>query len=185
MIRVLHIVGKMHRAGQETFIMNLYRNIDRSKIQFDFAVGTEEPQDYDDEIRALGGNIYYVTPMSQGVWKHYKSLKKLLNGKGYNIIHRHTANSYVFVDLLAAKACGVKHRYIHSHSNFANHKLINCICRYVNNTLATERFACSNAAGIWLYGKNKKFTVIKNAIETSKYIFDKKKKIPDKEYIWN
>ena len=42
MKRILHIVGKMDRAGAETMLMNLYRNIDRSQVQFDFMVFTED-----------------------------------------------------------------------------------------------------------------------------------------------
>ena len=57
MIRVLHIVGKMDRAGAETMLMNLYRNIDRTQVQFDFITFTTQKGDYDDEILALGGKI--------------------------------------------------------------------------------------------------------------------------------
>ena len=56
MLRVLHVIGKMDRAGAETMIMNIYRCIDRSRIQFDFLVFSKERGDYDDEIEALGGN---------------------------------------------------------------------------------------------------------------------------------
>lgn len=55
--RVLHIVGKMDRAGAETMLMNLYRHIDHSQIQFDFITFTDEVGDYDAEIIALGGRI--------------------------------------------------------------------------------------------------------------------------------
>lgn len=47
MIRVLHIVGKMHRGGIETLLMNIYRRIDRSKLQFDFVVTTKDEGNYD------------------------------------------------------------------------------------------------------------------------------------------
>ena len=63
MIRVLHVVGKMHRGGIETLLMEIYRKIDRSKIQFDFIVNTHEVGNYDQEIKKLGGNIYYIPPM--------------------------------------------------------------------------------------------------------------------------
>ena len=58
MIRVLHSVSYMHRAGVETFLMNYYRHIDRSVVQFDFLCGKQLPGDYDDEIRHLGGRIF-------------------------------------------------------------------------------------------------------------------------------
>ena len=53
-IRVLHVFGALNRCGAETMIMNIYRNIDRSKVQFDFIVHTKEKCDYYDEIEELG-----------------------------------------------------------------------------------------------------------------------------------
>lgn len=57
MIRILQVIGQMGCGGAETMIMNLYRNIDRKKLQFDFMVHTEDRQFYDDEIESLGGHI--------------------------------------------------------------------------------------------------------------------------------
>lgn len=57
-IRVLHILQRMEAGGTQALLMNLYRNIDKSKIQFDFLVEYKEKQFYDDEINALGGRIF-------------------------------------------------------------------------------------------------------------------------------
>ena len=61
MIRVLHVVTYMGRGGLETMLMNYYRHIDRSKVQFDFLVHREFEADYDEEIKSLGGRIYHVS----------------------------------------------------------------------------------------------------------------------------
>ena len=58
--RVLHIVGAMNRGGTETMLMNLYRNIDRDKLQFDFVSFSQEDAHYDDEIRSMGGKIIKI-----------------------------------------------------------------------------------------------------------------------------
>ena len=60
MIRVLHVVTYMGRGGLETMLMNYYRHIDRSKVQFDFLVHREFEADYDEEIKSLGGKVYPV-----------------------------------------------------------------------------------------------------------------------------
>ena len=60
MIRILQCVNDMHRAGLETMLMNYYRNIDRSEIQFDFLTHRPNRSDYDDEIESLGGKVYYA-----------------------------------------------------------------------------------------------------------------------------
>ena len=65
-MRVLHVVSVMDRGGIENMIMNLYRNIDRNKIQFDFVVHHTKKGDFDDEIKMLGGNIYYAPHFNVG-----------------------------------------------------------------------------------------------------------------------
>jgi glycosyltransferase EpsF len=56
-VRILHIVGCMHRGGAETFIMNIYRKIDRSAFQFDFIVHGDKREIYEDEIEEKGGRV--------------------------------------------------------------------------------------------------------------------------------
>ena len=55
--KILHVVGGMYKAGTETMLMNIYRKIDRSKVQFDFLYFTDEETYYDDEILNLEDNI--------------------------------------------------------------------------------------------------------------------------------
>ena len=66
MIRILHSVSNMDRAGIETMLMNYYRHIDRSKIQFDFLCNKKKPGAYDDEIKRMGGGILSHTWFESG-----------------------------------------------------------------------------------------------------------------------
>ena len=52
-VRVLHITETLTAAGIESFIMNLYRHMDRTKVQFDFLVLRNEKEFYEDEITKL------------------------------------------------------------------------------------------------------------------------------------
>ena len=76
MIKVLHVVSCMNRAGEETFIMNIYRHIDRSKVQFCFLCSQTGPADYDQEIYNLGGEIYYLPTISKslGPFSYFKEI---------------------------------------------------------------------------------------------------------------
>ena len=65
MKRLLCIVGGMNAGGAETFLMKIYRSLDRSKYQIDFAVNIKENGFYDDEIRRMGGGIYYFPSKSE------------------------------------------------------------------------------------------------------------------------
>ncbi len=174
--RILHIIGRMNVGGAETFIMNVYRNIDREKLQFDFIVHTKEKCDYEDEIISLGGRIYRIEQFSKHPLKNMLQLKKILteNKEIYKTIHRHTENSIVFTDLLVAKIAGIKKRYVHSHNTKTTKgNVIHKLCRPLLNRLATKKFACSQKAGEWLFGKKQEFDVIPNGIDIGKYKFNK------------
>lgn len=166
-------------GGSETFLMNLYRNIDRHKIQFDFVVHTNEICDFDQEIERLGGIIYRIPPISKHPIKNIKSLIYILKNNQYDTIHRHTNSSIVFTDLLVAKIMGIKNRYAHAHSNQSQKaKFIHKLCRPLLNALATKKFACSQSAAEWLFGRRniKKVKIIYNAIDIEKYLFSEKER---------
>lgn len=65
-MRVLQVIGVMDRGGAETMVMNLYRAMDRERVQFDFLVHEQREGDYDAEIVSLGGRIFRA-PRYNGV----------------------------------------------------------------------------------------------------------------------
>ncbi|MBQ8298757.1 MAG: glycosyltransferase family 1 protein [Clostridia bacterium] len=174
MKRILHLSGTMNMGGQETLIMNIYRNIDRSEVQFDFVVNTEERCFFEDEIEKLGGKVYRV-PRLIHIFKHWKELSKILKENKYDVIHRHTASQVVFIDLLIAKLRNVKTRIIHSHNVSVDKKYQHLykIFTPLINGLSTTKYACSEDAAKWLYGKRvKDFKVIYNGIDIDKFSYD-------------
>lgn len=72
MIRVLHVIGSMNRGGAETFIMNVYRHINRDEVQFDFLLEAQKEGAYDKEILALGGKIFFYIPRKESIFKNKK-----------------------------------------------------------------------------------------------------------------
>ena len=173
-IRILHIVQKMEAGGTQAFLMNLYRNIDRDKIQFDFLVEYEEKEFYDDEIISLGGKIYYTNfRKTLNVIKLKKTLSDILKEHPeYKIVHIHaTAIGKICTDV--AKKCGVKTIIAHTHNNSAvkDWKYYpKILLRKLYTKGPTDFFACSEDAGRYTF-KNKKFTVVYNAIDIDKFLF--------------
>lgn len=175
--RILQIVGTMNMGGQETFIMNVFRNIDRNKIQFDFIVHSIEEGYYEQEIKDLGGKIYKITPISKNPIKHCKELLRIMKKNNYVAIHRHTNSSIVFLDLMMAKFANIKQRVVHSHSTKVDKDLVvHKICRPLLNLFATKRLACSREAGEWLYGKKRNYEIIPNGINIEKYKYNEKER---------
>ncbi len=183
MIRVLHIVGgSMSRAGMETFIMNVYRNIDTTKYQFDFLVHSDKTGDFDKEIQQLGGTIYRVlTDLSKiypiRVYKRFLDTYSVIKAnKEYDAIHIHASTATSLVKLLAVYFSGCRIRIVHSHSTNTYNKRIHKFFYRLIRIFSTHRFACSEEAGIWMYGKDfknlKNSKVLNNGIDTNIFSYD-------------
>ena len=172
MIRVLHIVGKMDRAGAETMLINLYRNIDRTQVQFDFITFTLQKGDYDDEILALGGKIYPIIA-NNSIDRMLKLTNFLKQHSEYQIVHAHMLLNNAF-HLLAAKRAGIQHRISHSH-NTSNSKsgllakLYEKFSIYLNKSLSTKRIACGKEAAEYLFNTSKNVWLLNNAIDLQLY----------------
>ncbi len=178
-IRILHVLTAMNRAGTETMLMNLYRAMDRNKIQFDFAVTSKEHCDYDDEIRALGGNIIYY-PRYTG--KNHYSYKQWWNDffrchPEYRIVHGHIGST-ASIYLKIAKKYGC-FTIAHSHSTGGKtniHDLLYKVYSYSTRYIADYFIGCSTEALVSRYGKKvvgdkTKSCVLNNGIDVKKYIY--------------
>ena len=175
MLRVLQVIGKMDRAGAETIIMNIYRNIDHSKVQFDFMVFSAEKGDYDDEILQLGGNIYHM-PAFKGYnyFRLCEEFRKFFKKHPYKVVHG-PIGSLAPAYLKAAKKRGA-YVIAHSHATKSNRKLDNFIFNifsYRVRYIADYFLACSKQAGIDRFGNkiinSERFEVVNNAIDSEKY----------------
>ena len=177
-MRVLQVFESLNVGGAQNFIMNIYRNIDRKKIQFDFLVHNEGF--FDEEVIKMGGKIYYLKYISEiGPYQYKKELQKFLEMHNeYKIIHSHV-NKTSGVILNVAKKCNIPLRISHSHStNDSGNILVKIYKAYLKNILnksANFKIACSKEAGEWLYGDSE-YIIIKNAIEIKKFKYDEIKR---------
>ena len=179
MLRVLHIFHNMGNGGVENFAMNYYRFIDKEKIQFDFLTSVEEDGFFDQEIQSLGGRIFRAYPKRKNPIRNFFDIVKIVKNNEYIIIHRHTGNSISNIDLLAAKVGGAHAIISHSHAVQAGKKWLHYLSKVIFN-VKCEKYACSNAAGEWLFGKravtNNEVHIIPNAIDAEKFRYDSKKR---------
>ncbi len=183
-MRVLHIVDNLSvRSGVSSIIMNIYRNIDRSMVNFDFLVMRYSENSYEEEIEELGGKITYVSnPLSiKSIFKSMKENKTFFreNSEKYTTVHLHSPTTVIF-NLRYAKRYNIKNRIIHSHStmharnllkNMINHLLCMNIKRYAN-----LYWACSYQAAEFLYGhryvKNNYVEIVNNAVNCYKFKYN-------------
>ncbi|MBT2290575.1 glycosyltransferase family 1 protein [Paenibacillus albidus] len=177
--RILHVLGTLNRGGAETMVMNLYRNIDREKIQFDFAIHSTEKCDFTEEILSLGGKIYSIPRFTGKNFLQYKNAweKYFVQHPEHKIVHGHM-RSTASIYLPIAKKFGIK-TIAHSHSTsngFGISAAVKNIMQYPIRYSSNYLFACSQKAGEWLFGKyqfkKSNSHIIKNAIESDKYKFN-------------
>ncbi len=179
-IRVAHIIGKWLGGGVEAVVMNYYRHIDRSKIQFDFLCDEDSTNIPYEEIEQLGGRVILIPPY-QKVFKYQKELIRIFKENNYKIVHSHINTLSIF-PLRAAKKAGVKVRIAHSHST-TNKKewkknLLKQVLRPFSKVYATNYMCCSELAGRWLFGDKTydsgQVYLLNNAINLDKFKYNEK-----------
>ncbi len=179
MIRILHSVSNMDRAGIETMLMNYYRNIDRSKVQFDFLCNKKKKGAYDEEILSMGGKIYRTPGLNPLKFpKYLKYMRELFKEHPeYNIIHAHNGALGVYA-LYAARKNNIKHRIFHAHGASITFDLkwplkMFCRSRLLNN--CNHNWTCGiEAARCYFGNKNVEkgnYTFVPNAIDVEKFAF--------------
>ena len=111
-IKVLVFGMTDNPGGMESCVMNYYRNIDWSDVQFDFLCNWENMV-YADEVTAKGSKIYTIPQKS----KDYKAYKKALDDffkahKGeYDVFWYNTCTLTNIDYLVYAKKYGIKKRF--------------------------------------------------------------------------
>lgn len=172
-IRILHVVTYMGRGGLETMIMNYYRQMDRTKVQFDFLVHRDFRADYDDEIERLGGRIYRIGRLIPWSRAYQRTLDAFFAAHPeYRVVHVHQ-DCLSAVILKAAKKHGVPVRIAHSHSSSQDKNLKYLLKLHYKRQIpryATALFACSKEAGDWMFG-GAPYTIVNNAIDAAQYSY--------------
>lgn len=175
-IKVLHVLTVFNRGGLETMLMNYYRNFDRNKFDFQFLVHRNDGL-YEAEVLNSGGIIHRMDQLSfspRVFFKYIKNLDQFFQINKFDIIHVHN-NSFGYYPLKYAKKHRVPVRIIHSHiSALKDDRMKVLFGKYLNSKIpgvATDLYACGGDAGKWMFG-NRPFTVIPNAIDSSKFSFN-------------
>lgn len=179
-IIVLHVVGRLDIGGAESRIMDMYRNIDRKKVQFHFMQHTKDRCAFADEVESLGGKIYHVPRFNV---KNYFAYKKAWEDffqkhPEIKVVQGHmTSTAAIYLPI--AKKAGVEVTIAHARSAGVDPGLKGKLTRFLRKDLYQKcdyRFTCSALAGEAVFGdqnqESRKATFIPNAIEVDKFRFD-------------
>ena len=180
MKRLLCIISSMNAGGAETFIMKLYRKLDRSKYQIDFCVNRKEECFYDNEIKTLGGQIYKIPSKSENIHLFKEGLSAIVKNNHYEYVLRITSNAMGFYDLKIAKASGAK-RCIARSSNSSDGGGIKAWLAHLAGKVLYRKYvdikiAPSDLAAEYTFGKkayvNGEVYIFRNALDFEQYKFD-------------
>ncbi len=178
-IRILQVGMSPYYGGTESFVMNQYRRIDKTLVQFDFLNVYNEKIACQDEIEALGGKIYYLSmARHNGLKEYYKNLDNFFkeNAKNFDGIHCNF-QSLINIDALKyAKKYNISVRIAHAHNagygtepNILQKLIIKKNLSDVRRC-ATDYFACSTLAADWMFKRDA--IVINNAIDAKKFSYN-------------
>lgn len=190
-IRVLQVVGRMGDGGMESLIMNIYRNIDRDKVQFDFLQHKGHGGIFEEEIKTLGGQIYEMpvirTDTKTYYWKFFEYIKALKEffkeHQEYHVLHGHMTNTAAIYMPIAKKYGRVTTCIAHSHSTQARPGLSGKVTDLLHKRIpmvATDYFACSEMAARWIFSEEDilsgKVKIIKNGVDPKRFHFSEKER---------
>lgn len=166
--------------------MDLYRQMDRDEIQFDFLIHRNDgkKQFYEDEITALGGHIYALPKFKV---YNYFSYKKAVTSffathHAFQVVQGHMTSTAA-IYLPVAKRFGIPVTVAHARNAGVVRGPKGIATRFFRKGLAKKAdvlFACSKIAGEDVFGKDAvkqgRVKIIHNAIDVKHFAFDEKKR---------
>lgn len=180
MKRILCLISCMNAGGAETFLMKLYRQIDRTRYQLDFCINVPEKCFYEDEILAMGGRIFRIPSKSENRKEFTRQLTEIVRREKYESVLRITSNAMGFMDLKVAKKAGAKICAARS-SNSSDGKgwkpwLAHRLGKLFYGKYVDVKFAPSDLAAIYTFGKKAydggKVTILHNAVDLRVFHYD-------------
>lgn len=164
-------------GGLESYVMSIYRRIDRKQLQFDFLNYYERELAFKDEIKRLGGRVFRVPMKRESIREHYRVLNHIFGSTKYIGVYLQCNRKLESLDTVRlAKKYRVKHRVIHSHNSaqqtvtFIQNLRIKVTEKTMDHYI-TDYFACSDEAGMWMFG-DRNYIVIKNSVDTKIFRYD-------------
>lgn len=186
-MRVLQVVYQLGYGGIESLLMNIYRRMDLSKIQFDFLCHTLPGYGgnlsgyggvWEDEIRQMGGRVFHAPAPRDGLHNYIEFVNEILeSNQDCRIVHGHNLDPCAFIYMHCAKQAN---RYVIAHSHNTGEQDVGSL-RYLqrrfwrtsSRCIPDYFFGCSYEAGEYAFGRrianSDKFQILNNGIDLSLY----------------
>ena len=160
-------------GGIETYIMMLYRRMDKTRMIFDFV--TDFPSmTFADEVSRAGSRIYYIPAKGKDLKGHLREMNRLLKEHPeYKAVYFNIVDAGAAVTMSAAWR--QKRRVIaHAHNSSSGNQTLQNICRPLLGVFAGRWLACSRTAARFMFGERtaQKAEIIPNLIDAKRFAYD-------------
>ena len=182
-IKILLVGLSSNMGGIETYLINMYRNINKEKFELSFLIFNGKNVCFHDELISNGVKFFKIEKRTKNYFKFISDLKKVFKENEFDYIHFNLVDFSCFERILIARKYSNAKIIIHSHiaSNIAMKKKTNFLSKigeyfikkYENDYI---KIACSKLAGDYMFKnfKNKDYFIFNNSIDVSKFKFNSK-----------
>ena len=173
-IKILHVGLDTHLGGIETYLLKISSNIDRNRFDFGFLAYDDQNPCFFNELSDLGCSFHFVRSRRKSWFGNAKDIRNLLAKEKYDIVHCHLNSLTYIAPALEGLKAGAK-VIVHSRNGGSaigsSSRILGAINKFRMPWNRVSRVAVSDLAGVWMFGKNRSFTVLNNGLDTSKYMF--------------
>ena len=170
MIRVAYVTKNLAANGITNVVMNYGIHLDQSRFELTVFSGAPVEHIYANRLKEENIRVIELAEKRANPVAYYTALWKELR-KGFDIVHIHGNSATITIELLVSMLAGVRIRIAHGHNVTCDHRILHRVLQPVMKRGYSHGFACSDAAGKWLFG-NGSYEVLPNAFETAKFRFD-------------
>lgn len=178
MIKVAYILGKLHSGGKKNLVMEYYRHVDTSLVRIDFICDADSNSIPEEEVNALGGKVYRVTPYEH-IFQNMKEMREIFRKEQYDVVHAWDSMMNLF-PLIVAKQEGIKVRISESLSMANKHEkktFIKYALRPFSHVAANYFMACGVDCGVFQFGRKAydegRIAIFKTVINAKANAYDK------------
>ncbi len=174
----------MNAGGAETFLMKIYRRLDKSRYQMDFCINVKEKCFYEDEITSMGGKIFRIPPKSENTKEFSRALADIVKNEGYEYVLRITSSAMGFMDLKIAKKAGARICAARSSNSSdgggAKAYIAHRLGKMLYNKYVDVKIAPSDLAAIYTFGQKTydrgRVSILNNGVDIEHFSFDREKR---------
>lgn len=183
MTNIAMIADNLDLNGISTVIVNYANALSEENYNIFVFAGEKVDNSFRNKDR-YHFKIIELPQRKKNTLSYYRLLYKGLKKNKIDIAHIHGNSAMITPELIVCKMAGIKNRVVHCHNTTCDHKYMNMLLLPVMNAICTQRFACSDMAGKWLF-KKKEYTVIPNGFVTTDYAYSEEQRIATRKELYS